>query len=69
MSVILVADRSRMRGSGHRNKTVGWPVLSSGPNLPEGGKGNYTACVKGYGYCDTSRLTVEETHSLPPKGH
>jgi hypothetical protein len=32
-------------------------------------KRNYNACVKGYGYCDSSRLTVEETHSLQPRGH
>jgi hypothetical protein len=31
-------------------------------------KRNYVACLKGYGYCDRSRLTSEETRSLQPKG-
>ncbi len=32
-------------------------------------KRNYTACVKGYGYCDPSRLSAEENHSIQLKGH
>jgi hypothetical protein len=31
-------------------------------------KRNYTACLSGNGYCDPSRLTVEETHSVHLKG-
>jgi hypothetical protein len=32
-------------------------------------KRNYAACLKGYGYCDASRLTAEETRSVQTKGH
>ncbi len=27
-------------------------------------KRNYTACLTGSGYCDLSRLSVEEAHSV-----
>ena len=29
-------------------------------------KRNYAACLKGYGYCDPSRLTVEEARMIHP---
>ena len=29
-------------------------------------KRNYTACLTGYGYCDPSRLTLEETRTIHP---
>ena len=29
-------------------------------------KRNYAACLKGYGYCDLSRLTVEEARTIHP---
>ena len=30
-------------------------------------KRNYSACLKGYGYCDPSRLTADETRSVHPE--
>ena len=29
-------------------------------------KQTYAACLKGYGYCDPSRLTVEEARTIHP---
>jgi hypothetical protein len=29
-------------------------------------KRNYAACLKGLGYCDVSRLTVEEVRTIRP---
>jgi hypothetical protein len=52
--------------SHYASDIAGHPAVNLAVAIEVPNKRNYTACLKGYGYCDPSRLTLQEARTIRP---